>query len=93
MGGPAGKRVWVVQWTRDGGDTVVHVASSRAKAFAWVRTNFHPELEPASETNFIHLIPVFVDREASGRIPISVRRSPDRGLVFLDLETGRPTDR
>jgi len=92
MAGASGKRVWLVQWTRDDGDIVVHVASSRAKAFDWVRRNFHPELEPPSAKNFIHLIPVFVDREASGVIPVSARRSADNRLVFVDLRTGHPTD-
>jgi hypothetical protein len=93
MEGASGRRVWLVQWTRDGGNVIVHVASSRAKAFGWVRRNFHPETEPPSTKNYVHLIPVFVDREASGVIPVSGRRTPDGNVVFLDLETGHPTDR
>jgi hypothetical protein len=93
MGGASRKRVWIVEWTRDGGSAVVHVSSSWAKAFDWVRRNFHPEREPPSQKNFILLIPVFVDREASGVIPVSAYRTPDGGLVFIDIETGRPTER
>ena len=93
MSGASGKRIWLVTWTRDGGRIVVHVASSRARAFAWVRSNFHPELELPSKKNVVHLIPMFVDREASGVIPVSAFKSADGNLVFVDLATGRQMNR
>ena len=91
MGAASGKRVWLVEWERDGGGTVVHVASTRAKAFEWVRRNFYPEREPPSERNFILLVPVFVDREASGVVAVNAYRMPSGEVRFL--EDGRRVDR
>ena len=80
----SGRRVWIVNWERDGGAVPVFVASSRKRAFEWARANFRPEREPPSERNLLYIQPRYVDREPTGRGLITARRDANGDIVFRD---------
>ena len=71
-----------------GGATVVYVASTRLRAFDWVRANFHPEREPPSEKNLMVITPAYLDRQRSGRGLITATRTPEDDLQFMDWGKG-----